>query len=843
MSTTQPASTTSLLVGDNDLRLVLFGLPSAGKSSLLAALDRLLRTSQPSAKDKLLPREGQPTCPPLAPDGVPATAGEVVPYFVRYEPEQADSRRNFVVFDCDSRAALDILQQKRSLVEDNPSGTLAYEMNEADAVLLVLDASRLNRIEDDFAEFGRFLVHMQASRSRRTEVGGLPVFLVLTKCDQLARRGDSHRQWLDRIEERKREVGERFKRFLASSTRPPDEQPNSEQAGEPLSVPAFGKITLHVWATATRRPPLNDLPTGSSKPYGVSELFGLALEAAADYRVRYERAQRRLVRMVFSATLLIGILLALAAALLVINSNTRLTLLQARVEDFRALDHGPPAVYLQGDVEQLTAKLERLQELRDDEYFAKLPRELRDFVEQRREEIKSYISYLQKMQSLRSLAEITTEAALDAALAQLNKQLALPRPEWAETPAGRLRQEQVETAEALREAVRRVRTRYRDASTEADRLWTFADFTSPQGGIRWTSWGERAEPLVDWEKRSPIREYDPVPGVPGGVLTYSTVLRYESVFDARLTWFQRRDRLEQVLNLTSALGLVPASLRRPAVLVFPDELSLSACKVRLEELRQAYPEYDTTFTRSGLPDLIQPFVRQKARVLYQILLPPARREVLHQFQQRGPGNEETQTSWQSVRLWLAKPVELDDWRLLARVIRKLDDPNLPDPVDELAEFLGKSSFTLNLRTLRLTIPVRTGLRPRAEARLLVHRPDNEKRPLLEFEPIGTAERDEEQGLDRYTFRLVEGEPITYKPGDKFWAELPLTGGKQRLVWSRSRSSLYQFERLANPPRVQDVTARSLDEGVPTRQPLLLTVTPEEGLPTVPGLLPEMAGRR
>ena len=33
--------------------------------------------------------------------------------------------------------------------------------------------------------------------------GGLPVFLVLTKCDLLARAGDSPADWMDRIEQRK----------------------------------------------------------------------------------------------------------------------------------------------------------------------------------------------------------------------------------------------------------------------------------------------------------------------------------------------------------------------------------------------------------------------------------------------------------------------------------------------------------------------------------------------------------------------------------------------------------------------------------------------------------------
>ena len=55
---------------------------------------------------------------------------------------------------------------------------------------------------------------LEQTRGQRSEVGGLPVYLVLTKCDLLAQKDDSSISWIDRIEERKRKVDRGFQEFL-----------------------------------------------------------------------------------------------------------------------------------------------------------------------------------------------------------------------------------------------------------------------------------------------------------------------------------------------------------------------------------------------------------------------------------------------------------------------------------------------------------------------------------------------------------------------------------------------------------------------------------------------------
>ena len=63
-----------------------------------------------------------------------------------------------------------------------------------------------------------FLRLLEATRGNRTDIAGLPVYLVLTKCDLLMKPGDGVDAWLERIEECKGQVYQRFKEFLASST-------------------------------------------------------------------------------------------------------------------------------------------------------------------------------------------------------------------------------------------------------------------------------------------------------------------------------------------------------------------------------------------------------------------------------------------------------------------------------------------------------------------------------------------------------------------------------------------------------------------------------------------------
>ncbi|MFO0877524.1 MAG: GTPase domain-containing protein [Gemmataceae bacterium] len=848
MSPTAPPASP---VDDDALRVVLFGLPAAGKSSLLGALGQAAVMQDHDLGGKL-----QASGPGLAAlsrqlyEETPRrTPEEVVPYPVRYYPLQASGRSvaeaiDAVLLDCDGQVANDILQRRKALAEDSPDGTLAHEILEADALILVVDASAPPRqLEADFAEFGRLLEAIETGRGERVEVAGLPVFLVLTKCDLLAEKSDSAGSWMDRIEQRKGEVGEKFRAFLAEREGPPtppaagSKPPaaGSKPPEEPKASP-FGKIDLHVWATAVRRPALAGSPARPREPYAVASLFRQCLSEAAKYRRRHERSQQRLTRLVVAASLLIGVMTVLTATLFVVNANTRVSMLQARVEDFQFLDRGGPAERLKGGVDQLRGKLERLQEIHNDPSFPRLRPPFRDFIDERIEELTAYIPYLEKLLEQRSLALLQTEDELDRTIERLRNDLAPPREEWTDTRAGLLQRERLESAEALRKAVLAVRNWFLDAGDRAGRLWTFADYPPPMPVV-WPEWTSRVETLIDPTRLAPFREADSIPGAAGGTLTFATAFRFDQVIEARSAWESERLKLSRLLDVVSAVGLAPATRTRPALLSLSRGITLAECKTRLAELTAAYPEYATTFIRDTLPETILDRLRPTLRRQYEILLTPGRAEVLRQLRQGGKGAEETAARWEPVRAWLRKPVELTAWRELARVLLRLEDSSLVDPVQALATFLDQSQFTLDIRSVRLEIPESRGLHPRAEGRLIVHHPASMRQPALSLEVSGEPESD---SLRRkvYTFRLVEGQRLTYHPGDKLWAELPLRGGTERLTWSQGRSQLFQFERLHNPPRLQSATATTLGEGR-LLDDVRLILRPEEGVPTVPDLLPSV----
>ena len=276
MSALSPPPVRPAPIDPSASRLVLFGMPDAGKSSLLGALreaaqtqERILHGHLADLSNGLAELQRR-----LYEDRQRETQEEIVPYPVRFSPFGEPSRPA-VLIDCDGRAANDLLRQKRSIAAENRVGSLAGAVLSADALILAIDASAPHsQIDDDFREFLRFLRFLEQYRGRQHAVGGLPVYLVLTKCDLLARDAlISRSMWQARVDERKREVAERFQQFLAG---------NGLHNGQL----AFGTIDLEVRATAVRTPALTDAPPHDREPFGVAELFQAVFAA----RSRLSRA-------------------------------------------------------------------------------------------------------------------------------------------------------------------------------------------------------------------------------------------------------------------------------------------------------------------------------------------------------------------------------------------------------------------------------------------------------------------------------------------------------------------------------------------------------------------------
>jgi hypothetical protein len=187
--------------------------------------------------------------------------------------------------------------------------------------------------------------------------------------------------------------------------------------------------------------------------------------------------------------------------------------------------------------------------------------------------------------------------------------------------------------------------------------------------------------------------------------------------------------------------------------------------------------------------------------------------------------------------WLEDPRELASWRVLARVLVHLSDSKRSeaDPVKDLAAFLKRDVFDLDLRRLTIEIPDRLDKQPTDELAVYLQ-PAGDKHLFVKTD---NKQRDAQRGVTRYLYRAVKQASIVYHPGDVLWAELPLRDVDKRdqdwrFTWVRGRSELYQFERLARPPRLH-LKDKPATEGKIVED---VTVTITQGsLPLVPDLMP------
>jgi hypothetical protein len=405
--------------------------------------------------------------------------------------------------------------------------------------------------------------------------------------------------------------------------------------------------------------------------------------------------------------------------------------------------------------------------------------------------------------------------------------------DWADTPAAHLYQDRLKEATALLDGVEHVKAAYLGDPKKALKLWSFEGFQHESGGagIDWRRWQEDLADLRRQFKPATFKQTDPLPGSPN--LTYAAVMRVDTVLEASTL----RQRLDRVRNLGAALGLIAVPDRPPVLAVEkPPAFKLADARGRLKDLQNKYPDYKTEFVRAGLPDALLREIDRAVATYYDNLLEPARALVLSQLRKAGEGDEETPARWGPVRDWLLRdPEELSAWRELAAALLRLRDPHPVDPVTALAEFLKQTTFSLEPKRITLELPDSLRVRVPSSAALSIYHPrTSPKAPALVFEQTGEGKRDADRRVTTYTFELSKGARVVYLPGDELWAILPLRENMQ-LTWQRNRSTTYQFERLFRAPRLhkadEDATKGELVDDV------RVTVTPPEGWPRVPDLLP------
>jgi GTPase SAR1 family protein len=792
------------------LRLVLFGMPDAGKSSLLGALAQAAETQERVLHGNLrdLTQGLDELRKRVYEDRQRETLEEIVPYPVRFSPFGQPSIPA-ILFDCDGRAANALLTQKRSIEKENRTGTLAGAVLSADGLILTVDASAPHsQIEDDFREFLRFLRFLEKYRSQEHAVGGLPVYLVLTKCDLLVRDASiSQAMWEARIEERKKDVMGRFKQFLAGH-------------GVRHGQLSFGTLDLEVRATAVRRPALTDASPQPREPFGVAELFHTAFEEAMAFRDRQQRSRKRLMWTVGGAGTFLAAMLIAGVALLSMPQRTTEFTLADRVESLRASE-GPTAATRLGP--NLDRRMREWVEVQSHPAFPQLPAELQALVQQRLAEGNAYIQFRDELAAIPPPGRARSLAELSQTQARLTK---LIPPEqyagdWAPTEAAQQRERLLnKDIPALRSAVARLTQFYFTLKNRATVLLQTEELNA--------EWEQRVRDLAAAEKSLPFPESDPIQG---------PAYEYDDVAIAEADWQSARDRVQLVRDMAAALGMLGDSSKAPLAFGPPpadaDIPALGAA--RWQQLKTEYPNH-AKWSLSAVPDSVRlEFERRLNRSLDQAIR-DGQRVILELLHETTTGKKEMPADWARVGENLLKP-SLRDWRDLIAFVARLADPTAGSPVETTAAFLKKSSFELDPKQIRIRIPDTLSdapVRPAGEL-LLVHRKrDGDETTRVTLRQAGDPQRDKQSLL--YTFTATGNAAITYRPGDTFFAELPMRkGGRDlKLTWASSRTLAFQFERLLREPRLHEPEQSNV-EGLLA---VGVTVTVTDGqFPTVPPMVP------
>jgi hypothetical protein len=522
-------------------------MPDAGKSSLLGALQQAGQTQEHLLNGHLTDlSSGLTELQHRLYEGTAReTLEEVVPYAVAFKsfgksPSiENDGQMQAILVDCDGRVANELLSRKRSLNTNPGDNSLAQAIVDADALILAIDASApATQVNADFTEFAKFLRLLEHQRGHRTEIGGQPVFLVLTKCDLLAKPGDSTSDWIRHISERQREVEHRFRDFLAAKRATENTENNRSSVASVSSVAkTFGRIDLHPWATAVKRPALADSPPRPREPYGVAELFRQCLDVASQFREHRRHSSHRLLwTVVGTAAILLG-LGALAAYLLMgrLEGQGRL---ETRVEKFQQRDHErTPAAWhrnLQNDLDELN-------QLVKDPAFHQLPDSKKEYLQARLKELTAYRDFEKKLDQIGDPKEARSEEQLKQIESKLQQLTPPEEYDWHLTEATRRRDNWLQDIQDLRDAVARLTKEYEDLIQRGQAVLAKKNEANLPKRAKEVLDSARAYPDPERDKSRPVRE--------SARVTYGAAFNIASLDNLYGQWKKTREELEPFAKL------------------------------------------------------------------------------------------------------------------------------------------------------------------------------------------------------------------------------------------------------------------------------------------------------
>lgn len=497
------------------LRIVLFGAEGAGKSSLLGALAQASQTQASVLGSQLVDMTGGLTelQKRTYESKQTETSEEIVPYPVTL---QGGANLEATLIDCDGRVAQEYLTGKRMLDEH---AQLAEAVTRADALVLAVAPGESGQLEQSFSQLVPFLQLFEQQRGRRSEIAGLPVYLVLTKCDLLARKDDTNSTWIQRIEEFKRKVGKRFEDFLERS-----------------KVVPFGKIDLRLWATAVKRPTLTDRPARPQEPYGVAELFRQVVDSAQAFHEQGIHAVQRLHFAVVGLVAVVAVMGVLAAAFFLSRPSAEVAALENAI---RTALPPPTASATERLREPLEPKVKELVKIQENPDFGGLPSKLQEEVRQALQELTAYQELAKKVAELKRVHALKKEEDIASQAREVDK-ITLPPPyaaAWAETRAVKRIQQYKNELAALAKAVAAEKEWLKKQIEEGEKLRRMA--IPAEGSPERQAWIDRADAFL---KRKELTK--DVPNVPA--MKFHDLYAFPTINSLREDYETVRPRVDKI---------------------------------------------------------------------------------------------------------------------------------------------------------------------------------------------------------------------------------------------------------------------------------------------------------
>ncbi len=748
-------------------RIVFFGMPRTGKTGLLHAF-------------------ADPEAPfPLSSTQSPVPIRKLA--------------SGTLLYDVNGTSAKEIIVDPRQIDRKEPT---ADQIRNANAIVLAIDATATTETQLDlFRSFAAFLSGLEESRCKNREVGGLPVFLTLTKCDALYRPGDDPSTWLQRVEDRKHALQTAFEDYLAST-------------GSPTHPFAFGSIDVHLAATALQFPPASEFESLDS-PFGIEELKDECESAARAHANRAISSHRRLRWTLAGAGTTIGGMIVALGILLSAGPTSEVEQLIQRIHYYH--DHeGSPAVRLSDRVRR--NNLKELLIMRQDRAFAFLPTERQDYLNSRIREINDYQSYRELFHPPQiSPSEVRTLQDISQLETDLKTRLQ-PPPDylktWSETEAVSLAKKWQEDLELIRAAERSLNDWYRGLIRQGTALLIASTIDN--------RWNETVNQLLKESEQIPFDPDQTLKGsatlrIPRGQAILNTMLfEFDRIDQARSDWTDTRERVLSLRNLGAQIGFIDMEGFQLSIPAPTDDRSVSS-RLASELLAQWKP---TKFLISDYPDPIRSKVQLRLNQL-QLAAVQHVHEIL-----RSRRKDDTLESWRQSAEWFKD----EDAKAWGELLGRLDPAGTrhQNPIEQAITFLKKESYEADFSILELRLP--NDLRdrrliPRGDLRIRIDGMQWNARELI-FRQSGEPEVSSQWSLYRYIPMGHDGK-IDFHPGDIVTADLTVRSGtvEYRLLWNAETSSVFSFDRLNREPELRALDSNILGERA-TGVRLLGTVQPE-----------------